>query len=490
MSMDVRRRGDAAASINAQQNGDEKDTPALEDEKPKASSRRVTFPVGKTLTGASASLIFLCGVAYWSDHPKIWILRILTLLPVVTCFIRAATVRSWDQRLLPGAVVATTTFAQLPSVFGFGVAAACIVAFSLSTMPSPNQSTRQFKGSPSPVLLGTLVLVVVLLTENFLVWVVSATFEAGQSQRTAPPPLQDNGRNVIHMLVNGLKKHEVVGLRRLWNVQGALVACLGVSFILAEVYERRRLYSLGLRAVMTLAVARTIRTISFVTTVLPSQNKRCYMEHFPYPPPKEWADWLWVGILPSSNGGCNDLIISGHATVTCTLACISASISNDPVFCGALWTMVVLDYMVEIYEGFHYSVDMWLGLVLVCLLWRVLEVVEGQDQRSRNNIGDQGNRWSEDEVSRPTAMFASNNFFSRSTTVAIYSVPAVIAFVQLLILPPWTGNVLIVLYTIVGAVLYVGLSLRSKDPSRAAFYLHMAQHVVYTLLFMAIGIYL
>ena len=208
-----------------------------------------------------------------------------------------------------------------------------------------------------------------------MIWVVSATFTDGQLVSTAPKKLQDNGQLLLQRLLQNLTKRQVVGLRRLWNVQWSLVSCLGASLVVVDVFEpHRQLYSLGVRAVLTLAAARFIRTISFVLTVLPSQVRNCYQQHYPYPPPVDWVEWIWVGLLPASHGGCNDLIISGHATVTSTLASVVASVGDNMWFSTALWTLVALDYAVEIYEGFHYSVDMWLGMVSVCEL-NVLELL-------------------------------------------------------------------------------------------------------------------
>mmetsp|Transcript_35092 Transcript_35092/g.73085 ORF Transcript_35092/g.73085 Transcript_35092/m.73085 type:complete len:496 (-) Transcript_35092:535-2022(-) len=420
---------------------------------------------------------------------------IASMLPVVACFWRAVRLdgRSMEQRLLPLTVVSTTVFALLPSFLGSGFAAVCIVAFSLATVPSSakpsfflaaGSSTKHQssdKGSPLPVLYSTLLLVTILLIENFMVWVVSATFEAGQTAATAPPPLQDNGQVMMRMATEGLTKKDVVGLRRLWNVQGALVACLGTSFVLAEVFRKRNLYALGCRAVLTLAMARTIRTVSFLVTVLPSQNKFCYRQHFPYPLPTDWLEWFWVGLLPSKYGGCNDLIISGHATVTSTLACVASSVSDDVVFCIALWTMVVLDYMVEIYEGFHYSVDMWLGMVLVSLLWRVLQPVEGASQSASH---------SQQPESFETIDVKSNEWLLWKGTVAAYTAVALVPFLQMTILPSWTVNFLIVLYTLCVVGLYLGFARQTQDSTKAALYQHAAQHFLYCLLFMALGVYL
>ena len=83
-----------------------------------------------------------------------------------------------------------------------------------------------------------------------------------------------------------------------------------------------------------------------------------------------------VGMTPQSHGGCNDLIVSGHATVTATMACVSVSLANDSLFTVAVAWLLGMDYLVEVYEGFHYSVDMWMGAVLCSLLWRVWKPIE------------------------------------------------------------------------------------------------------------------
>ena len=436
--------------------------------------------------------ILLVIVAFFVSRIRLY--QIITLIPVGVCLLRSILPRrnNFKERLLPITVVATTIFAQLPAFFGFAFAAFCIAFFSLSTLPPSSAESKNPSNSPSrsresalPVLLAALLLIAILLTENFMVWVVSASFEAGQLPSKAPPALQDNGQILVRNLTEGLAKVEVVGLRRLWNVQGALVACLGVSFVIAEMYKERQLYSLGRRAVLTLAVARTIRTVSFMVTVLPSQNKYCYRQHFPYPPPNDWVDWIWVGFMPSKYGGCNDLIISGHATVTSTLACVATSVSGDLVFGAALWSMVAFDYLLEIYEGFHYSVDMWLGMVLVCLLWRVLEPVEDMNTNSTTPAMEKK------ESNKDTASSTSWNEKTPSkVTIAVYSMSTLLSFLQLVSFPSWTVNFFILVYTAITATLYLGFAIRVEDPYQSAFFQHTAQHFLYCLLYVALGEYL
>jgi hypothetical protein len=263
--------------------------------------------------------------------------------------------------LMPLTLIATVISAQLPSYIGAAIASTCIIAFSIVTRPALEMNaavttstvtsftaninqpkidnnnnnnntpppplvttTTKSKVTFATVVVSMIGMIVVLLIENFLIWVVSATFLPGHSATTAPPPLQDNGQHVLNYLFHTVlqlpSKSSVVSLRRLLNTQWSLVACVGTSFVVTEVYDQRRtLYGIANRALLTVGVARFIRTISFILTVVPSQNQNCYIQRgFPLPPPSDWIDWIWIGIIPRSHGGCNDLIISGHATIIST----------------------------------------------------------------------------------------------------------------------------------------------------------------------------
>jgi hypothetical protein len=237
------------------------------------------------------------------------------------------------QRYIPLAMIAAIAGNQLPSYLTAGVASAALVWFGLvskplvkkqddekaSSLQEPPKSLWSL-GGPIPTVLGAMLMIAVLLTENFFVWVVSATYFDSQKLSTLPKPLQDNGNIAMKYFfktVLGLTKKNIVTLRSFANVQWALVTGLGLSLVFVEMQGakiKRNLWSLALRGLLTMTAARAIRTVSFLITVLPSQNPNCYFSHFPSPPPEDWASWLLVGMIPQSNGGCNDLIISGHAT--------------------------------------------------------------------------------------------------------------------------------------------------------------------------------
>jgi hypothetical protein len=170
-----------------------------------------------------------------------------------------------------------------------------------------------------------------------------------------------------------------------------------------------------------------------------------------------------------------DFLFDGRPLTRFSVACVSTSVAEDPIFAFSLWSMLLLDYAIEIYEGFHYSVDMWLGMVLVSLLWQVLAPLEGSSSPASS-------------ISRPATVAPD---FSRATLLA-YLPPAAVAYFQLTLLPMATANLLIVLYAAVavGILLYVSGGGADITPSRRAYLTHYAQHILLCLLFMALGIYL
>ena len=388
------------------------------------------------------------------------------------------------QRYIPLAVAATIFGSQLPIYLSYGMASVGIVIFGLSSRPIQETEDDATKGNGKQsqpkanaqgisgqlkAVFAVFLLVAVLLTENFFIWVVSASYKPSQNVTTLPSPLQDNGqitlKYLFHHLLN-LTKRDVVALRNMINVEAILVSGLGLSLVAIELQGasmQRNLWSMAMRGVLTLAAARSIRTISFLITVVPSQNPMCYFSHFPMPP-EDWYSWLKVGLIPQVDGGCNDLIISGHATVTSTIAVVVTSIVGKPLFTTAIWMFITMDYLVEIYEGFHYSVDMFLGAMLVNFIWSVLSPLE--------DVG-QGNQ------AEPQRKFRRLQD-ATSSDVVRYILPALGAWIQLVgIIPHAYGNYSNVLYTIIV----------SYQIARFGFQ-HYSQHVLFCLLFMTLGLFL
>jgi PAP2 superfamily C-terminal len=164
------------------------------------------------------------------------------------------------------------------------------------------------------------------------------------------------------------------------------------------------------------------------------------------------------------------------------VACISTSISDDSTFAIALWSMVIMDFMIEIYEGFHYSVDMWLGIVLVTLLWNVLQSFEGVPPVS--------------QVASTLEEFLSLRGQQQQESLSIryyvaYIIPGLVAYLQLIVISQDIANIVIVLYVLSAVFVYVQFASKKNTNSYVRrWYIHYAQHILLCLVFMALGIYL
>ncbi|KAL3791036.1 hypothetical protein HJC23_003025 [Cyclotella cryptica] len=356
--------------------------------------------------------------------------------------------------------------------------------------------------------LATLAVVTTLLLENFLIWVVSATYPPGI--HGTPTPLQDNGRIVLESFVGRLfpeneedggsvrggrvrRRRLLQTIRDGLNVQWGIVAGLGASFVCLELevgsatrtlsqqqQQRRRgsggrsLAGLALHALLTLSTARLIRTVSFVLTVVPSQMPDCYRRHFPHPPPESWMEWVWVGFLPNSRGGCNDLILSGHATVLTTLGCACTSVVDNGRFSGALWTLVAVDFAIEAYQGLHYSVDMWLGCIVTCLLWQLTKGLEGEG----DGLEVEDMEWKKKEKVVMAKIEVSPTPLDGGV-VALYSLPAFLGFILLTFVSEAVVN-----YFLVGYAIWAGIIFAKWG------FTNFSQHILLCLLFVTLGSYL
>jgi hypothetical protein len=143
--------------------------------------------------------------------------------------------------------------------------------------------------------------------------------------------------------------------------------------------------------------------------------------------------------------------------------------------------MVVMDFIVEIYEGFHYSVDMWLGIVLVTLLWNVLQSFEGLPPVSLGTFSDE---------------MTSNRNQSQQEALSIrsyvaYIAPGLVAYLQLIVISQDIANIVIVLFVLAAVFVYVQFASKTRTNSYLRkWYIHYAQHILLCLVFMALGIYL
>jgi hypothetical protein len=159
---------------------------------------------------------------------------------------------------------------------------------------------------------------------------------------------------------------------------------------------------------------------------------------------------------------------------------------------------MAMDYAVEVYEGYHYSVDMWLGAILVSLIWHLLHVVEEGDE-GRDEVEGivatavEGHSAGKDHknhevvTSDPvtpmspvsTAPLDAAPYRITLTEMIRYSLPAMLAYLQITVLPESWVNYDIVAYLMVATtrVIYQGFD-------------KYVQHILFCLLYLALGVYL
>jgi len=248
-------------------------------------------------------------------------------------------------------------------------------------------------------VLAVLVLAIVMVIENFFIWVVSYA-NADSHAPPYPSALQDNGRLIMQHVLQTyyhLSDQIIQDLRDTINIQWALVCSTGMALLLLDlgfgIPQSKSIWSVATQSLLTLSCVRFIRTVSFALTVIPSQREDCFYNRFELgyfakdnmtiPVPEfPSSDWWMEGFTPRVDGGCNDLIISGHATITSVLGCVTTSFMNgggggNPRRSSgrwrwgvlAIWLLLSVDYSIEVYQGYHYSVDMFLGMVLTRLIF-------------------------------------------------------------------------------------------------------------------------
>lgn len=422
--------------------------------------------VGKEVLLASG--VFLAVVTiYINQSPKPsnwWALLALFSIPLILSLAVAVGYGSSKpyQRWIALGTVSAVMGKQLPSFVSVFFVFAGVTLFHLASQPEGIVSAVDNQGRLKAAM-AAIFLALVLLFDNFFVWVVAATYEPGIYG--TPQPLQDNGRRVQQYILDdqlGLSKRLIVLLRSIVNAQWALAASFSVALgvVDLQMVKNRTFWGTTIRAIFMLAALRTIRVVSFLMTVLPSQNPDCYRHRFP-PPPNDWVSWIEIGMRPQSHGGCNDLIVSGHSTVLTTFACLAASISGHPLFAISIWFMLFIDFCIEVYEGFHYSVDMWMGVLIGTMMWRIMAPLEKVD--SQVDI---------------TKRFKPLQSVTTSDVVA-YTTPALVAYIDVIIVAHDFHA-----YVIIVFVVFAGIQAIRKG------FTHHLQHVLVCSMFLALCVWL
>lgn len=291
-------------------------------------------------------------------------------------------------------------------------------------IPSYKHWSLEFR-SAIPFIASMFLMLFTLLLEAMAVRFTTAVL--GLSWHSDTPTLPDPGQwlllaanEKLPSLVVGILRARIVGLEHYL----LLFVMLAFSVLFNSVKAPG--LGLGARYMFTMAVGRILRTITFVSTILPSLRPWCASNRFKVPAyPHHWAqkyhmpyasdptairlllqrdiayadvvtypdeyrpDWgamsflvdflrptesegSWHSLLTKAGGGCNDLIYSGHMFVA-VLTAMAWTEAYGGWTSSFIWLLVLHSAQREVREHHHYSVDCVVAIYVGILLWRTTE---------------------------------------------------------------------------------------------------------------------
>ncbi|XP_059630334.1 protein PHLOEM UNLOADING MODULATOR [Cornus florida] len=278
--------------------------------------------------------------------------------------------------------------------------------------------------SALPFLGSIIFLLSTLLFESLSVRSVTAVL--GLDWHRDARPLPDTGQWLL-LALNEKLPHTIVEILRARIIGLHHFLMLFIMLAFSVLFDSVKAPGLGLgaRYIFTMAIGRLLRTISFVSTVLPSARPWCASARFKVPAyPHLWAqkyyvpyasdanairqiiyhdiayadageyigdnrpDWgsmsfladflrphasegpSWYNLLKKAEGGCNDLVFSGHMLVA-VLTAMAWTEAYGGFSSGFIWLLVMHSAQREIRERHHYSVDVIVAIYVGILLWMV-----------------------------------------------------------------------------------------------------------------------
>ncbi|CAN0921598.1 Protein PHLOEM UNLOADING MODULATOR [Linum grandiflorum] len=239
------------------------------------------------------------------------------------------------------------------------------------------------------------------------------------------PPLPDPGQWFLLWLNEKLPVPMVEILRaRIVGLHHYLMLFIMLGFSVLFSSVKAPGFGLGARYIFTMAIGRILRTITFVSTILPSARPWCAGGRFQVPTyPHPWAqkyyipyasdsnairqilqsDWAyaeteeypsdyqpdwgvmsflvdflrpihgerstWYNLLTKAGGGCNDLIYSGHMFVA-VLTAMAWTEAYGGFTSAFIWLLVLHSAQREVRERHHYAVDCVVAIYVGILLWK------------------------------------------------------------------------------------------------------------------------
>lgn len=121
------------------------------------------------------------------------------------------------------------------------------------------------------------------------------------------------------------------------------------------------------RACLLLCILRLLRTITFLSTILPAPADHCQPGAGAVPPETVWD------ILFTLRDGCGDLLFSGHMCFAMVLACIMQKYGRYTPLKVFIWCASCVLGIMIVAARKHYSVDVILAAYTVPLVFIALE---------------------------------------------------------------------------------------------------------------------
>jgi len=114
-----------------------------------------------------------------------------------------------------------------------------------------------------------------------------------------------------------------------------------------------------------MAITRIIRVIAFSIVLMPNPRLNCYLDKFRVP---ENTTQMILDMIKFRNAGCNDLVISGHTLfIWVTFKIICKLIGKFTSVFLKIVVPIVLFNIIMIKN--HYSVDVFLGILVAEYIW-------------------------------------------------------------------------------------------------------------------------
>ncbi|KAI4976075.1 hypothetical protein ZWY2020_049682 [Hordeum vulgare] len=273
-------------------------------------------------------------------------------------------------------------------------------------------------------LAAMLLMFAALLCEAISVRFVSSVLGLRWHRSTAPLP--DTGQWLL-LALNERLPRTVVDLLRAHIISLHHYLMLFIMLGFSALFDCIKGPGLGIgtRYMFVMAVGRFLRTITFVSTILPSARPWCAAGRYKIPDhPHAWAqkyyapyasdprairrvilvdmpyatvqnytdhyrpDWAymsflidilrpsagegpsWYHLVNKAGGGCNDLMYSGHMFVA-VLTAMAWTEAYGGWISVVIWFLVLHSAQREIRERYHYSADCIVAIYVGILLWRV-----------------------------------------------------------------------------------------------------------------------